>query len=206
MRVVVFAKAPRPGLVKTRLGLDGAAAALLQEAFVRDTLALALEAAVGPVELHVDVETDAWRDIPVSTRLLQTAGDLGARMLAALRDGPTLIVGSDAPTLPAAHLPAMARVPGDIVLGPAEDGGYWAILARRTDERLFDGVEWSTARTRAQTEAAARACGLTVGLGPMWFDCDEPADLRRLIAAQPDQLRPATREALRRLASGERLS
>lgn len=205
MRVVVFAKAPRPGFVKTRLGLDGVAAALVQEAFVRDTLELAFEAAVGPVELHTDVETDAWRDLPVSARLLQVPGDLGTRMLAALSGQPTLLVGSDAPTLPVGHLQAMARAPGDVVLGPAEDGGYWAILARRTDARMFEGVDWSTARTRAQTEAAARACGFTVSLGPAWFDCDEPGDLRRLTAA-PGQLRPATREVLRRLASGERLS
>ena len=189
--IVVFAKAPRPGFVKTRLGLEPEVAAQLHEAFVRDALALAGERA----ELHTDVETEAWRDVDVPRRL-QVAGDLGARMLAAL---PALILGSDAPSLPASHLGELIATPGDVVLGPAEDGGYWAILARRTHPHMFEGVEWSTARTREQTIAACRACGLSVSLGPEWFDVDEPAGLRRL-ALRPDLLSARTRALIERLS------
>ena len=189
--IVVFAKAPRPGFVKTRLGLEPEVAAQLHEAFVRDALALAGERA----ELHTDVETEAWRNVDVPRRL-QVAGDLGARMLAAL---PALILGSDAPSLPASHLGELIATPGDVVLGPAEDGGYWAILARRTHPHMFEGVEWSTARTREQTIAACRACGLSVSLGLEWFDVDEPAGLRRL-ALRPDLLSARTRALIERLS------
>lgn len=198
MTVVVFAKAPRPGRVKTRLGLDGETAATLHEAFVCDAIELAIEADMGPVELHTDVETDAWRQFPV-TRRLQADGGLGTRMLAAISAGagPVMILGSDAPSLPLEHLRGLRAVAGDVVLGPSEDGGYWAILARRWDARMFDGVAWSTGKTREQTIAALRSCGLTVGLGAEWFDVDEPADLWRL---RSERLRPATRAALQRAA------
>jgi glycosyltransferase A (GT-A) superfamily protein (DUF2064 family) len=190
-RIAVFAKAPRPGFVKTRLGLAPDIAALLHESFVRDALALA----GGDAELYTDVETDAWPDI-AAPRRLQSAGDLGARMLAAL---PGLILGSDAPSLPRSHLEQLLATRGDIVLGPAEDGGYWGILARRTHARMFETVEWSTSRTREQTIDACRACGLDVALGPEWFDVDEPAGLRRL-AARPDLLSPRTRALIERLS------
>ena len=192
--IVVFAKAPRPGFVKTRLGLAPALAAQLHESFVRDALALARTAS-DRVELHTDVETEAWSDLPTPRRL-QVNGDLGMRMLAVL---PSLIIGSDAPSLPPAHLTAMIATPGDVVLGPAEDGGYWGILARRRHERMFEGVEWSTPDTREQTIAACRACGLQVALGSEWFDVDEPRDLRRL-AAQPEALSPSTRALIQRLS------
>ena len=194
LRLAVFAKAPRPGFVKTRLGLDPEIAAALHESFVRDALALAMEAS-DHVELHTDVETEAWRDVDVPRRL-QASGDLGARMLAAL---PGLIAGSDAPSLPLAHLTRLLQTPGDVVIGPAEDGGYWAILARRTHPRMFAGVEWSTPHAREQTIAACRACGLDVALGPAWFDVDEPADLRRL-AAHPELLSASTRALIDRLS------
>ena len=192
--ISVFAKAPRPGFVKTRLGLDLEVAAQLHEAFVRDAVALA-QAASELVELHTDIETEAWSDIAVARRL-QTGGDLGARMLTAL---PGVILGSDAPSLPLPHLLQLIATPGDVVLGPAEDGGYWAILARRTDARMFEGVEWSTSRAREQTISACRDCGLTVSLGPEWFDIDEPADLRRL-AGRPESLSPRTRALIERLS------
>ncbi len=192
--IIVFAKAPRPGFVKTRLGLSPAVAARLHESFVRDALALARTAS-GRVELHTDVETEAWSDLPVPRRL-QVSGDLGVRMLAVL---PALIIGSDAPSLPPARLAALIATPGDVVLGPAEDGGYWGILARRRDERMFAGVEWSTPRTREQTVAACQACGLRVALGPEWFDVDGPRDLRRL-AARPEWLSPSTRALIERLS------
>ena len=192
--IIVFAKAPRPGFVKTRLGLEADIAARLHEAFVRDAVALA-QAASPRVELHTDIETEAWTDIVVARRL-QAPGDLGARMLAAL---PALILGSDAPSLPLSHLQQLMATPGDVVLGPAEDGGYWAILARRTDARMFEGVEWSTPRALEQTIAACRERGLSVSLGPEWFDIDEPADLRRL-AERDEPLSPRTRALIERLS------
>ncbi|MEZ5352282.1 MAG: TIGR04282 family arsenosugar biosynthesis glycosyltransferase [Bryobacteraceae bacterium] len=180
--VIVFAKAPVPGRVKTRLGLPPEQAARLHYEFVEATLRTCaqLEARV---ELHTDAETEAWRDAKVD-RALQVPGDLGDRMLAALRSrpAPVMIVGSDAPTLPADHLRGLLGLlrEADVALGPTEDGGYYAIACRRTEVRMFAGVEWSTDRTLAQTVASCEACGLTVALGERWFDVDTPADLARI--------------------------
>jgi len=180
--VILFAKAPVAGRVKTRLGLEASRAARLHEAMVRDTLAM-LRALDAELELHTDVATDAWAEFAVP-RKLQAAGDLGARMLAALEAGrQVMIVGSDAPTLPLGHLEWLLASSADVALGPAEDGGYYAISCRRIHQRMFAGVEWSTRRTLEQTVAAAEACGLSVELGPVWFDVDSPEDLARLCAA-----------------------
>jgi rSAM/selenodomain-associated transferase 1 len=201
VRVVVFAKAPRRGLVKTRLRLDPALALRLHDAFVRDTVALA-RAFSGDVELCTDVETDAWRDLAVA-RGVQAPGDLGARLLAALnaafaRDArPVLVLGSDSPALPAAHLDSLLALAADVALGPAADGGFWGILCRRAHPALFEGVEWSSARTLETARAAAERAGLTVALGPEWYDVDEPADLARLAGEEsPRASVEAAREAV----------
>src|SRR5439155_12064238 len=131
------------------------------------------------IELHTDIETDAWRDRQV-TRKLQCAGDLGLKMLHALSSAlaqgreAVCIVGSDAPTLPAAYLRTLLASPADVALGPCEDGGYYALSCRRTHPEMFRGVEWSSAATLAQTEEAVRRCGLSVDRGPGWYDVDLP--------------------------------
>jgi hypothetical protein len=180
--VVVFAKAPRPGFVKTRLGLPPEEAARLHELFVAETLRLCLQLDAA-VELHTDVETSAWSAIPVP-RTLQSPGGLGERMLYALqsRTPPVMIVGSDAPTLPPAHLRLLFALldEADVALGPAEDGGFYAIACRRTATEMFQHVEWSTGRERDQTIAACERCGLTVATGELWFDVDTAAALARL--------------------------
>jgi rSAM/selenodomain-associated transferase 1 len=180
--VILFAKAPVPGQVKTRLRLDSGAAAALHEAMVRDVFAM-LATLPAELELHTDIRTDAWPRITVA-RKVQVDGDLGQKMLAALGGGDrqVMIVGSDAPTLPRGHLENLLASTADVALGPTEDGGYYAIACRRTHPKMFDGVEWSTKRAMEQTVAATRACGLSVEIGPPWFDVDSPADLERLYA------------------------
>ncbi|MEX2261207.1 MAG: TIGR04282 family arsenosugar biosynthesis glycosyltransferase [Bryobacteraceae bacterium] len=184
---MLFAKAPHPGRVKTRLcGADAEAAADFHVAFVSDMLEmlLGLQEEIG-IELHTDEPTAAWSGFDVS-RALQVEGDLGVRMFAALDRAlaaghpQAAILGSDAPTLPANHVHSLLASPADVALGPSEDGGYYGIACRRVHARMFDRVEWSSPRACEQTAAAARACGLTVALGPEWFDVDEPADLERL--------------------------
>ncbi len=196
--ILLFAKAPRPGLVKTRLQppLTPASAAALHTAFVSDTLALLANLQdICDVELHTDVPTDAWPAAGVA-RELQCAGDLGARlyhaMEKALRAGrpSVMVVGSDSPTLPAGHLRMLLGDPADVALGPTEDGGYYAIHCRRLHPAMFAGVVWSTCNVLRQTTTAAQTCGLTVFHGPRWFDVDEPADLSRLLSGP---LPPATR-------------
>jgi len=186
--IILFAKAPLAGHVKTRLqawlGIDATLA--LHEAFVLDTLDKLLSLGdFADIELHTDIKTDVWRCPRVTVRE-QSAGDLGLKMLHALSAGLTerretvCIVGSDAPTLPADHLHTLLTSPADVALGPCEDGGYYAIACRRTHPEMFRGVEWSSAVTLAQTEQSARRCGLSVERGPSWYDIDVPDDLLRL--------------------------
>jgi len=187
-RIVVFARAPIPGRVKTRLRLDPGTAARLHEAFVRDTLEML--APFPDVELSTDADTDAWKEYPVA-RSLQCPGDLGGRLCAAiegaLRSGcrRVLILGSDSPTLPERHVRALLESTAEIAIGPTDDGGFYGIASSRAVPGMFQGVEWSSARTLESTLRALAAAGLRVELGPRWFDIDEPADLERL-ARSPD--------------------
>ena len=202
--IILFAKAPVPGRVKTRLATrySPEQAAELHRAFVRDALRMLHTLTPrADLELQTDAPTDAWRDIKVA-RSLQVTGDLGCRMLHALRRAlaagrpQAMIVGSDVPTLPAGHLSRLLRAKVDVALGPAVDGGYYAIACRKTHPRMFAGVEWSGARALRDTVRAAEACGLTVELGETWFDIDSPGDLVRL-ASSPN-LPPHTEEWFRR--------
>jgi rSAM/selenodomain-associated transferase 1 len=182
--VILFAKAPTGGNVKTRLAsrMSLAAAADLHRAFVYDMVD-----ALSTLDADLSIATDspAWTELGIPV-LLQRGGDLGERLLnaasGALAEGrrSCAIVGSDAPTLPADHIRALLDMTADVALGPAEDGGFYAIACRRTQPAMFDGVSWSSPETLRETEAALASAGLGVGLGPSWFDIDTPADLDRL--------------------------
>lgn len=187
-RMILFAKAPVPGRVKTRLHsvLTPSDAAALHEAMVQDTLTLLTSYfPLATVELHTDVPTSAWPGFK-GARRLQSAGDLGHRLLTALQGALeagsplALILGSDSPGLPPGHIERLLACPGDLRLGPAADGGYYAIAARRVHPAMFDGVRWSSPDTLAGTVRAARAAGLSADTGDPWFDIDEPASLARL--------------------------
>jgi len=202
--VILFARAPVPGRVKTRLaaGVGTVVAARLHEAFVRDTMARVSQHFA--TELHTDAATSDWPDLSC-TRRLQHAGDLGARMRQALSDAlargveRVAVLGTDAPDLPETHIRQLFQGTSDVRLGPAEDGGFWGIACTRIVDTMFDGVPWSSARTLDATEAACRHSGLSVSLASVWGDVDEPADLRRL--AESATLDPAgpTAGELRRL-------
>ncbi|MGH9722949.1 MAG: TIGR04282 family arsenosugar biosynthesis glycosyltransferase [Bryobacteraceae bacterium] len=203
--IIVFAKAPVPGQVKTRLAarIGAPQAAALHDACVRDTLEklLALDSPA-EVELHTDICTDAWRDYPVTQRL-QLPGNLGVKMFGAMASAlergcrQVCIVGSDSPALPAQHLLHLLSLASDVALAPCDDGGYYAIACRRTDPLMFDGVAWSSPTALADTERAALACGLSVERGIIGYDVDEYDDLVRL-AGEPS-LPQHTRRCLERL-------
>lgn len=184
--ILVFAKAPIPGRVKTRLHtvLTPDQAAGLHKAFVFDTLESLNQLAHSvDIELHSDIQHASEWPIP---HRLQAQGDLGQRMLAALAQAfgegrpQALILGADSPTLPVAYLQQLLSAPADVALGPSEDGGYYAICARKIHEAMFAGVEWSTGFVLSQTRSACARAGLSVQLGTPWWDVDEPADLHRL--------------------------
>ena len=191
--IILFAKAPVPGRVKTRLfpRLSPAEAASLHDALVRDTIS-SFEALsdCADLELHSDAPVADW-GLKGWIMRLQHEGDLGLKMLQALSGAlargheRAMIAGSDAPTLPVAHLRALLACDTDVALGPAEDGGYYAIACRRAHPEMFRDVAWASAGTLDQTVAACRRFGLSVGIGPRWWDVDTPHDLERL-AQSPD--------------------
>ena len=184
--IVVFAKAPVPGRVKTRLDPDPLRTAELHTAFVRDTLVMLRDLCdVADVELSTDVSTAVWADL-APRQSVQAEGDLGERMYAALdgalQEGRTaaMILGSDSPMLPSGHIRELLRSSTDVTLGPTEDGGYYALACRRVAAGMFARIRWSTSATFADTIKGLSESALSCGAGPGWFDVDRPADLGRL--------------------------
>jgi uncharacterized protein len=189
--VAIMAKAPIAGLAKTRLipSIGAHAAAVLQERLTERTVATALAAAIGPVTLWCAPYPShaSFRDLVVRLRVTlkqQAEGDLGARMLAAMAasGGPTLVIGSDCPAFTAEHLRAAANAlheRADVVLIPAEDGGYVLIGARAAYPQLFSGIGWGTPKVLAETRARIAALGLTCRELPALWDVDTEADLAR---------------------------
>lgn len=189
--VIILAKSPQPGRVKTRLTPDFSAteAAALAAAAIRDTLAAARATGARTV-LAWDGPPTRWLpdDVPIHP---QRGNGLDERLDHAFRDAladdgdrPTLLVGMDTPQVGAQDL--LADWHGaDAVLGLSEDGGYWAIGLRRYQPGLFVGVPMSTSRTgEAQLERLV-AQGLSVHLLPEQRDVDEPADAAAAAARAP---------------------
>ncbi|GIX22727.1 MAG: hypothetical protein KatS3mg121_1510 [Gammaproteobacteria bacterium] len=195
-RILVFAKAPVPGRVKTRLAprLSPAACAALHTRLIDHSLAQAVAARIGPVELwsdapdHPEMTALARRHGAVLRR--QRGADLGARMADALQrvlnEGASfaLLIGSDCPALDAAVLASAAGAlrEREWVFVPTEDGGYALVGCRRMQAALFQAIDWGTERVMAQTRARLASLGLGAReLPPLW-DVDRPADLERLAA------------------------
>lgn len=187
--IILFAKAPQPGRVKTRLAaaIGDRAAVAVHTALVQDLRErLGMLAADADVEVHSDRPVEAW-----AVDRLQVPGDLGQRLAHAIEEGlaagrPVVgIVGGDIPGLPPGHMHDLLADGADVTLGPAADGGYWGIACHRFHRAMFDGVRWSTPDALSDTVAACRACGLTVRLGLPWHDLDTVDDLERL----PEKLR-----------------
>ncbi len=197
-RILVFAKAPRAGTVKTRLipalGPEGAAA--VHRLLTTHTVATLSRSRLAPLTLCVtpDVDDDFLRALARRAGMAleaQEEGDLGWRMAAALRraqaDGArVLLVGTDCPNLDEAYLDAALEAlesGADVVLGPAEDGGYVLVgLSRPVDERLFQHIDWGTDQVLEQTRARIQALGWSWRELPPRWDVDRPEDLARLWA------------------------
>ncbi len=193
--LLVFAKEPTPGTVKTRLArtLGASEAADVYRELTKATLEQAAGACrasvIGGIELWCapDPDSDYFRNLAASVgavRHLQQGGDLGERMAQALasalsRADAVLLIGTDCPSLDVAYLQQAreALVEHDAVLGPAVDGGFVLVGARRPLH--FPGVRFSSAHAHADTRAAfARASIRCIDL-PLSWDVDEPADLER---------------------------
>ena len=194
--LAVMAKAPRPGLVKTRLcpPLSPDEAAELAGAFLLDAVdQVRSVAAARPAMAYAPLDARAYFHAlaPDFALVAQRGDDLGARLSHAFEDFLTdgapgaIVIGSDVPTLPSAVLEAALErlASADLVLGPSEDGGYYLIGVREPRAALFTDMVWSTEDVFEETMRRAGALGLDVGLLPAWFDVDTAADLERLEAA-----------------------
>lgn len=191
VRIVIFAKAPVPGRVKTRLipVLGEAGAARLAARMLDLALDKARAAAVGPVELCMSPAPHSadWAGIPLPADIEtrdQGAGDLGARMARAAqralaRGEAVLLTGTDCPELTAARLREAAAqlMSHDAVLHRAADGGYPLLGLRAFDASLFEDIPWSTAAVADITLERMAALGWSVWLGETLRDIDVPADL-----------------------------
>jgi len=194
-RILVFSRSPRPGHTKTRLipalGPEGAAA--LHARLIDRTMEVAVKAGCGDVQLWcADNPDDPFmqgraRRFQVTLRQQQGA-DLGARMFHALTDARqaghhAMLVGTDCPALAPEHLQQACDWLADgtdLVLGPAEDGGYVLIGAGRLEEGLFTDMPWGTNEVLEETLSRANALGMRVETLPPLPDLDRPEDLEHL--------------------------
>ena len=203
VRIVIIAKAPRPGYAKTRLipalGAHGAAA--LAQQMLRHAVHIALQADVGPVELCAapDTHDPAWAALALPPELNwsdQGEGDLGERMARVAqrtlhRGESVLLIGTDCPQMDASHLQGAATSlqTHNACLTPTLDGGYALLGLNQFHGSLFDDMPWSTAAVTAETRRRAAAIPWTLHLMKTLRDVDEPDDLLALPAgwiARPD--------------------
>jgi rSAM/selenodomain-associated transferase 1 len=200
--IAILAKAPVAGLAKTRLipSIGAHAAAVLQERLTERTVTTACAAETGPVTLWCapDPSHISFRALAAQRHIdlrQQPNGDLGARMLAAMaaNAGPTLVIGSDCPAFTPQNLRKAAdalrdgdQKDADVVLIPAEDGGYVLIGASRARPELFEGMIWGVPTVLADTRERIAALGLACVELPALWDVDSESDLARLERELPE--------------------
>jgi len=191
--VIVFARAPLPGRAKTRLvpKLGAWGAARLQARLTERAVQTAIAARCGPVELHGTPRAAH----PFFRRLQgrygiarrgQSGGDLGERMHHALRGALrrhryALLIGVDAPALRATDVRRALRLlrsGRDVVIAPAEDGGYALIACRRAPRPVFERIDWGGNKVYAQTVQRLERLRWRA-LRTVW-DVDRPEDVERL--------------------------
>jgi rSAM/selenodomain-associated transferase 1 len=190
--VILYTKLPRVGHGKSRLaaGIGAEQTAKLAHAFLQDSLDLAkresrrLFVAVAPS----DALPEFALALPDALVYRQSGEGMGERLASAFEGafarGATLpvLIGSDSPTLPGHLLSVASRALQchDIVLGPALDGGYYAIGLSKPVPSLFEGIDWNSERVLAQTVERAERAGLSVFYLPPWYDVDTRDDLELL--------------------------
>ncbi len=194
-----MAKAPIEGQVKTRLigPLTAEDAKQLYVAFLSDTFAL-MEAVVDERdELSLvlcytpEGEEEAFEEVEREGSLMiaQRGDGLGERLINCFADvfalgfDSIIAIGGDSPTLPEEMIGEAfdsLETENDVVIVPAEDDGYCLIGMRQLHKRIFDDIPWSTGDVMAVTEARAKEAGLSLIVGPAWYDVDTPEELERL--------------------------
>ncbi|MFQ5715707.1 MAG: TIGR04282 family arsenosugar biosynthesis glycosyltransferase [Nitrospinales bacterium] len=191
--LILFARVPRIGQVKTRLhpDLDRETICDLYKCFLQDSIENLC--AVADADLFIGAsppeglgyfdEIAASRGIAVFP---QEGDDLGDKMRAAFcrrfAEGydKIVIIGSDSPSLPPSYIETAFRSSRDVVLGPGADGGYYLIGMNRSLTEVFDGVSWGSERVLKATLKRIKKAGATLELLPLWYDVDTVEDLKFL--------------------------
>jgi len=201
--LLVFVKYPTPGTVKTRLvpKLTPEQAATLCRAMTEDTLrsmrrsdSYQTTVCFTPASAYREVRSWLGPDVSLQE---QCEGNLGARQYHAIRRaveagfGKAVIIGSDCPTIAASDIETALQAldDADVVIGPAEDGGYYLIGARRPVRSIFEGISWSTEKVLRETTARVEEAGLTLELLDVKSDIDSYDDLERYYASVKDRPR-----------------
>lgn len=194
VRIVIMAKAPIPGLCKTRLipVLGKSGAAELAKQMLTHTITIALKSAVGPVECCMTPSPESVADLMTSyPREInwseQIDGDLGIKMAAivsrVINGGESIILlGTDCPGLTAAHIQKAAQwlSQGDASLIPVDDGGYCLIGLNQYSVALFTDIPWSTSKVAELTRQRIMDLNWRLFETEPLFDIDLPEDLSRL--------------------------
>ncbi|WOJ94338.1 TIGR04282 family arsenosugar biosynthesis glycosyltransferase [Congregibacter variabilis] len=188
-----FARYPEPGKVKTRLqtALTARDACAVHEELLLHTANTLVACGFGPAELWLDrldehLTLSAALSLGMSGVYLQQGADLGERMYAALAQGLTraqavVLVGSDCPVLSRDYLAAAFKAleSTQVVLGPAEDGGFVLIACTSVREGMFDDISWGGAQVLDETQQRLKKANLSHALLDVLYDIDTPADLQR---------------------------
>ncbi len=196
-RLVVFAKDPIPGRVKTRLTprITPDEAAKLYKAFVLDIVNNVRKLERNRIDnvtvayTPVDAEMVFRKLVDHPVNFLPQKGDnLGERMRNAFNQSfaegakRVVIIGTDSPTLPTSYIQkafdVLKKVP--VVIGPTFDGGYYLLGLSKQNDNIFDDVEWSTSRVFKQTLTRIKSLNMQVYVLPPWYDVDTPEDLEFL--------------------------
>jgi len=198
--LVIFAKQPIPGQVKTRLqaACSPDQAARLAETMIEITVYQACKVWPGPVRLCCtpDSRHEVFRHLAETTRIQlsdQVGKDLGTRMLNAItasvkRCGSAAILGTDVPHCPGAILVDAYQVllQGRPVIGPSKDGGYYLIGLTESVPELFEGIVWSGERVFDDTLMHARMIDMTLDRLPVLCDLDTWQDILDVIQDHAD--------------------
>ena len=196
--IAILAKAPIPGFAKARLipAIGAHAAAVLQERLTERAVATAFAAGVGPVTLCCapDATHDSFLKMVARMKITlrpQPQGDLGVRMLAAMTGtaGPVLMIGTDCPALTEVHLRSAAAAlhdGNDVVLIPAERGGYVLLGMRKTQPTPFSNIAWERSTVLAEMRARIVEQRLMLIERPPLWDVETETDLARLEREFPE--------------------
>lgn len=202
LALLVFLKYPEPGKVKTRLAknIGNERAAELYREFIASTLencSRLARAVCFATFTPAEKKTQLMAMCPGPWQWLEqsSSSNLGERihyaMNAVLAQGyrRVLVIGTDSPDLPLAFLEEAAEklIDHDLVLGPAEDGGYYLIGVKSAPNALFEKIDWSTEKVLAQTLRNAKQLNWSVHLLPEWYDVDDAKSLQRFFAASEFQ-------------------